>query len=165
MKYRLERAGNDYELDVELTADGCIVRGPDGEPHTIRLELRSDGSYLAITPWGDEQLLSARRGAELWASVSGRRLHARVERVRASQAGASGGAAAGSLTAPMPGKLLRVSARVGDQVVAGQALAVIEAMKMENELVSPIAGVVTEVALQAPSAVEKGALILKVEPR
>ena len=55
--------------------------------------------------------------------------------------------------------------RVGDTVKAGQTLAVIEAMKMENELVAPLAGVVVEVAVTAPSPIDKGALIARLEPQ
>jgi biotin carboxyl carrier protein len=43
-------------------------------------------------------------------------------------------------------------------------LAVIEAMKMENELIAPLDGVVTQVPLAAPAAVEKGAVIVTIEP-
>jgi biotin carboxyl carrier protein len=64
----------------------------------------------------------------------------------------------------MAGKLLRLSACLGDAVKAGQTLAVIEAMKMENELVAPLDGVVVELGQTAPSAVDKGALIARIEP-
>ena len=64
----------------------------------------------------------------------------------------------------MAGRLLRVEAKVGDPVRAGQPLAVIEAMKMENELLSPLDGVVTQVFFEAPTAVDKGALLIEVKP-
>jgi biotin carboxyl carrier protein len=64
----------------------------------------------------------------------------------------------------MTGKLLRVSVKVGDVVQASQPVAVIEAMKMENELLAPLAGVVVEVGADAPGTVEKGALVVRVEP-
>jgi biotin carboxyl carrier protein len=64
----------------------------------------------------------------------------------------------------MAGRLLRIDVKQGDPVRAGQALAVIEAMKMENELLAPLDGVVSQVAVQAPAAVEKGAVIVTIEP-
>ena len=164
MKYRLESGGKVYEIDVELTAQGYLLRGPDGQAQLLRLETRKDGSQRAITPWGELEVRSARRGAELFANVAGRRLTARVERARPAGAAASNGASAGAILAPMAGKLLRVDARVGDSVKAGQGLAVIEAMKMENELVAPLDGVVIEVAATAPSTIERGALIVRLEP-
>ena len=64
----------------------------------------------------------------------------------------------------MAGKLLRVDAVLGARLKAGQAVAVIEAMKMENELLAPLDGVVVEVAATAPSTIEKGTLIARLEP-
>lgn len=164
MKYRLERANQVVDIDVELTDGGYVLRGPDGKPQLVQLQARADGSQHAITPWGEFELTSARRGAEVWADLQGRRLTARVERVRPSSGAASNGGAAGAVRAPMAGKLLRLDARLGDAVKAGQTLAVIEAMKMENELVAPLDGVVVELGQAAPSAVDKGALIARIEP-
>lgn len=165
MKYRLERAGKVFEIDVDVTHAGYVLRGADGVPHLLQLLTHADGSQRAITPWGEIELVSARRGAELWLDVPGRRLNARVERARPSSAGASGASAAGALRAPMAGKLLRVDVKLGDEVKAGQPLAVIEAMKMENELLAPLDGVVVELAPAAPSAIEKGTLVARIEPR
>jgi len=165
MKYRLERAGKVFDIDVEVTSAGYVLRGPDGQAHVLKLVAHTDGAQRAITPWGELELVSARRGAEIWADLPGRRLSARVERARPSSAAGSNGAAAGALRAPMAGKLLRLEVKVGDPVRAGQALAVIEAMKMENELVAPLDGVVVELAATAPSAIEKGALVARIEPR
>jgi biotin carboxyl carrier protein len=164
MKYRLENGGKVYEIDVELTASGCLLREADGKPQLLRVETRQDGSQHVITPWADLEVQSARRGAELFAKVSGRRLSARVERARPLGGNASNGASAGAIHSPMAGKLLRIEVQVGDSVKAGQGLAVIEAMKMENELVAPLDGVVIEVAATAPSAVERGALLVRLEP-
>jgi biotin carboxyl carrier protein len=165
MKYRVERAGTTLEIDVQPLEGGYLLRGPDGEERMIQLGNRADGSRIATTPWGDIVLHSARRGAELWADAQGRRLTARVERVRPSAQGGESGAALGAVRAPMAGKLLRESVAVGDMVEASQPLAVIEAMKMENELLAPIAGVVAEVGAAAPSTVDKGSLIVRLEPR
>ena len=164
MKYRLERAGKVFEIDVEPSDAGYVLRGPDGKPRLIQLQGRADGSQHAITPWGEFELTSARRGAEVWADLPGQRLNARVEKARPASTGGSSSGGAGAVRAPMAGKLLRLDARLGEAVKAGQTLAVIEAMKMENELVAPLDGVVVELGQAAPSAVEKGALIARIEP-
>jgi biotin carboxyl carrier protein len=64
--------------------------------------------------------------------------------------------------APMPGKVVRVLVAVGDTVAEGQGLVVVEAMKMENELKSPKAGVVKELNAQEGQAVESGAKLVVV---
>jgi len=66
------------------------------------------------------------------------------------------------LTAPMPGRVVRVLSAVGADVAAGQGLVVIEAMKMENELRAPRAGRVSELRVSEGQAVEAGALLAVV---
>jgi biotin carboxyl carrier protein len=65
--------------------------------------------------------------------------------------------------APMPGKVVRVLVGPGETAVAGAALLVVEAMKMENELRAPRAGRVLEVAVREGQAVETGALLVVLE--
>ncbi len=67
------------------------------------------------------------------------------------------------LTAPMPGKIVKVFVKPGDAVTEGQPLVVVEAMKMENELKSPKAGVVKDVFAVEGTAVENGARLVIVE--
>jgi biotin carboxyl carrier protein len=63
----------------------------------------------------------------------------------------------------MPGKVVRVLVREGDDVAAGQGLVVVEAMKMENEIAAPRAGKVKEVAVAPGVTVETGAKLLVLE--
>jgi biotin carboxyl carrier protein len=78
-------------------------------------------------------------------------------------ADAAGVAGEQRIVAPMPGKVLRVLARVGDEVALRQPLIVVEAMKMENELSSPKTGRVKEVAVSEGQSVEAGRLLAIVE--
>jgi biotin carboxyl carrier protein len=66
------------------------------------------------------------------------------------------------IDAPMPGKVVRVLVKVGDEVQEGQGLLVVEAMKMENELKSPKSGKVTELHAVEGAAVESGAKLAVV---
>lgn len=162
MRYRLERAGQIYDVDVELSEGGYLLRGPDGSAELLKLVTRPDGSRRAITPWGELELRAARRGGEVWAHADGRRLSARVERARPNGSGSGSAGALGAVRAPMAGKVLRVFAELGQPLTAGQPVAVIEAMKMENELLAPLTGVVAEVCVTAPQTVEKGALLVRL---
>lgn len=69
----------------------------------------------------------------------------------------------GGLTAPMPGKVLDVHSIVGDRVIAGQALVVLEAMKMEHHMTAPFDGIVVEVGVAAGDQVDNGAVLLVIE--
>jgi propionyl-CoA carboxylase alpha chain len=72
---------------------------------------------------------------------------------------------AGSLHAPMPGKVIRVNAAVGEEVTEGQVLVVMEAMKMEHTLRSPQDGTVSSVLCAADDQVETGTILMVVEER
>ena len=62
-----------------------------------------------------------------------------------------------AVSAPMPGKILAVKAKEGDSVKAGDVLLVLEAMKMENDLVAPQDGVVASINVKVGDSVESGA--------
>ncbi|MCO6450381.1 MAG: acetyl-CoA carboxylase biotin carboxyl carrier protein subunit [Caldilineales bacterium] len=65
-----------------------------------------------------------------------------------------------TIKAPIPGLVIRVMVGVGDQVEAKQPLVILEAMKMENELRAPRAGIITDVRVKAGESVEQGAGLL-----
>ena len=68
-----------------------------------------------------------------------------------------------SVTAPMPGRVVRVLVAAGDAVSAGQGLVVVEAMKMENELRAPRAGRVKNVSVPAGASVDAGRVLVVIE--
>ena len=71
-------------------------------------------------------------------------------------------AAGEAVTAPMPGTILKVNVQNGQAVKAGDVLVVLEAMKMENEILAPKAGTVTQVAVQKGSNVDTGAPLVVI---
>ena len=80
---------------------------------------------------------------------------------KSSAAPVSGGA--GSVNAPMPGTILRVNKNVGDSVNAGESVVVLEAMKMENDISSPKAGVVKALYVNKGDTVASGQVLFEVE--
>ena len=67
------------------------------------------------------------------------------------------------VAAPMPGNILSVNVAAGDTVNKGQVLMILEAMKMENEIMAPCDGKVTAVAVTKGAAVESGALLCTIQ--
>ena len=67
-----------------------------------------------------------------------------------------------AIKAPMPGRVVRVLVAVGDHVDARQAVVVVEAMKMENELRSPSSGTVQEILVTPGTAVDAGTVLVTV---
>lgn len=67
------------------------------------------------------------------------------------------------VNAPMPGTILSVNVKVGDAVKKGDVLVILEAMKMENEIMSPVDGTVTFVGVNQGASVESGSAICVIE--
>ena len=67
------------------------------------------------------------------------------------------------ITAPMPGIILSIAVKEGDEVNAGDALLVLEAMKMENEIHAPRAGKVKKVHVSEGAEVQSGAALVDFE--
>jgi len=70
----------------------------------------------------------------------------------------------GAVLSQMTGRVIRVEAKVGNEVKEGDVLLVVEAMKMENEITAPVAGVVKEVSVTAGARVAEGDPLLVIEP-
>lgn len=66
------------------------------------------------------------------------------------------------VAAPMPGNILSVNVAAGDTVKKGQVLMILEAMKMENEIMAPCDGAVTSVSVTKGAAVESGTLLCTI---
>ncbi len=121
---------------------------------------------------GDSNGLSTER---LIVEVSGKRfevvLHAKAEeaarRAPSVARGRRGSAASngqGSVVSPLQGTILRVAAREGDEVRAGDLICVIEAMKMENEINAPHDGVVRQIGVSEGATVQSGTLLAVIDP-
>ena len=67
-----------------------------------------------------------------------------------------------AVNAPMPGNILKVNVKAGDAVKSGTVLVVLEAMKMENEIMAPQDGTVTQVLVSKGSTVDTGAPLVVI---
>ena len=75
---------------------------------------------------------------------------------------ASPSAESGTVVAPIPGLIAAILVNIGDKVEVGQSVAVIEAMKMENHLTSPVSGTVREINAQKGAEVGTGQIIMRI---
>jgi len=149
------------ESVYELTIDGKTCRVDAAKSGRMIYSVIENGhQYEAIV---DERgshgfdVLMAGRLFHLDATDERRKLLAHASKVKAE--------GKQTITAQMPGKIVKLAVAVGDGVSEGQGLVVIEAMKMENEIPSPIDGRVVEIGVREGEAVEMGALLLVVEPQ
>ena len=86
-------------------------------------------------------------------------------RFRGDPLDASRSANESGVAAPMPGRVVRVLVKPGDEVTARQGLVIIEAMKMENELAAPRDGRVSEVLVSEGQSVEAGRLLVRLDKK
>jgi len=161
VKYHVTVRSRTYVIDVDggaVTVDGERLEAHwaaiPGTP-LIHLLLGRDSWTVAC------QQLDGR--PPRWAlGAAGERFEVEVQDDRSRQIEALTGqgrkaAAGGVLKAPMPGLVVRVEVSAGQVVEAGEALVVVEAMKMENELRASHRGTVEQIHVQAGDRVEKGA--------
>jgi biotin carboxyl carrier protein len=145
-QYRLTLHDKTYTVDALTLDHGAVSMLVDG--HSYPVEFEDNGDEVGVLLRGQVTRVDV---------ADERRL-----RLRAASAGFT---AEGKqvINAPMPGKVVKVLVKLGDEVKEGQGLVVVEAMKMENELKSPKAGKVVELLAKEGTAVENNAKLVVVE--
>ena len=163
------------ELETRGTTRHIESRGAqlflDGRPVDVDAVKAGPAWSILIGHRSYEVFLAERGPGELIGHVNGRAFTVRGGLQRfGSRRARTGGTArdAGAdgprrVLAPMPGRIARVLVKVGDSVTTQQGLVVVEAMKMENELRSPRAGIVTEIRAAEGALVEANAVLIVVE--
>ena len=145
-RFRVRVEGTLHDVDARRTDLGLsLIFRESGRGADVAIVERPGGDLLLQLPH-----------VSLVAEVDARRVRRKT----------GGGAAADGehrITAPMPGRVLRVLVKPGDEIAARQGLVVVEAMKMENEIRSPKAGRVKEVAVTDGQSFESGRLLVVVE--
>lgn len=161
-----ESAGHVYRLGVRRAGAGWLFESADGllsarlvatAPAELTFELDGRRERVRVARDGEGALLVAWRGAAY-------RLGRPVPLSADSATRAGGGHDASSLTAPMPGTLVKVLVSEGEPVREGQALLVLEAMKMEHTVVAPFAGVVRRLPYGQGASVAGGAELVDLDP-
>jgi len=159
VRIRYRSGDRHYEVEVTPRGDGQFHVSVDGVTLDVRAELR--GGALELT--------SSAGAARAWVSRVGDRrfvsapaigeaiLEVEVGRRRTS------GEETGSLSSPMPGKVVKVLVAVGDEVEKGQPLLIVEAMKTELQIAAPRAGKVTSIALDEGELCDAGQALAQIE--
>lgn len=149
-----------YEAQLQESSSGLEVR-LDGESFRPQVEEVAPGSYVVRNGSTVESFHGARDQGTLhlfWRGV--------VYRLEEEREGARSGGARhheGSLEAPMPGKVIKISVAPGQRVAKGEEVLVVEAMKMENALRSPKEGVVKSIATKVGEMVSPGSVLVEIE--
>lgn len=141
----------------------------DGLAHTV---VPSGGGRTLVTAPESQtcvSLANGPRGLPTAASVDGLALEVEVRTAQAAalaaamSGGRAGARAAAQVKAPMPGRVVRILVSPGQPVERGQPVAIVEAMKMENELQASASGAVKHIHVQQGAAVESGQLLVELD--
>ena len=125
-----------YLLTIDGRVYDCRVRPSNSQPDTTEVHVRNRAYTVSI---------------------------ADPKRLRASGGAASHADGATQIIAQMPGKVVRVHVEAGSHVEAGDAILVVEAMKMQNELKSPKSGTVSTINAKAGQTVNAGEVLAVIE--
>lgn len=161
-RYTLDISDREFVIDVqELAADRFEVIVGD-ESYEVTLSGDENLAEASITPGFHPAAGAAPRASA--ASSAGRVRKEAASTPAASPAPrkpAGGAGGKGALTAPMPGVILEVNVKAGDQLERGQQVAILDAMKMHNVIGAPRAGTVAEVFVAVGQNVDHGDAIIK----
>jgi geranyl-CoA carboxylase alpha subunit len=158
-------------LDIDGVAAAVDVQALGGERYRIAADGASVDGVLSDWSDGRARIESARgrvdlawaaQGDSLFVSQAGRQ--SVLQDRTLAPAAAAAGAAAGQVRAPMAGRIVAVHVSVGQSVVKGTPLAVLEAMKMEHPALAPMDARVRAVGVAHGAQVEAGALLVELEP-
>ena len=140
-------------------------------PMQVAEELALTGGDEKVHHTIDVEVNSKRYTVKLWmpagataAAISDERRARRPRRSSPGGGGSGAGGGSGEVRTPMQGTVVKVLVAVGDTVEAGQPVVVLEAMKMENNLLAGCGGTVSEVRVAAGELVGGGDLVVMIEP-
>ena len=170
MTFEIEVAGRRRAVSIEPSGPGKYRIVVDGQAYQVLAE-RAGAFGLSLIldeASGRSRELSVAPGTaqgEILVGLDGRSIPVAVDGRRRRSGSDAAPHADGDqpVIAPMPGRVVRVLVSTGDHVTARQGVAVVEAMKMENELRSPKAGRVKEVAVTPGTLVESGRVLVIIE--
>ncbi len=158
----LEVEGEKRRVELPAEIGGGMECSVDGRPVVADVRVLQAGVMSLLIDGRQYRCVLDGNGVV----IGGRRFAFEVADPRSLQGRRGAGAGTDgprSVKAPMPGRMVRVLVEVGDEVEEGQALLVIEAMKMQNELKSPKTGRVARIAVGVGDAVGSGDVLIVVE--
>lgn len=147
----------DTRHQVQVRTEAVYV---DGRP--IHVRKIATGSFVGTHNGRTERLRAIAHGDAIYVQLRGRSVQInRVDPTRASPAGAAGGA--GASYAPMPGVLVSLLVAVGQQAKKGDALLVIESMKLQMTISATLDGEVAELPLAAGQTFQRNDMLVRLK--
>jgi biotin carboxyl carrier protein len=145
-QYRINLGDEEYVVDSSPISENCLSLLVNGKTFTVYFAEAAGKRYFSI---GGEQFCIQ---------------ETKEESVTSSGADSAGVEEAPVAASPMPGKVVKLLVKEGDKVAKGQGLVIVEAMKMENEIKSPVNGTVEKISFSPGDLVDAAQAIIEIAP-
>ena len=165
-QYLIDDGAGEHEAEVRAVGDGIYEVTIDGRAVLVDACLVERSVWSFIVEGGCFEVHASRQRDRYRLLIGGEHheLTARNHRIRGVFSTGAGVVAGRQVVhAPMPGRVARILANLGDVVTTGQPLLTLEAMKMENQLRSPIDGTVVAIEIAEGQVVATGEKLVVVE--
>ena len=148
-KYQYKVQGVDYEVEIEEVEGNIAKVNVNGIPFEVELQqpISAAKHPSIVKP-------KVQAPAPVGATIAPKKNEA--------PSGAVGGASGNALTAPLPGTITAVNVKVGESVIAGQVVVILEAMKMQNNIEAEQSGTVTAIHVNPGDSVMEGSALLTI---
>ena len=156
-EYRYRINGHTYNIEIGAENGGTIEVSVNGKVYTVERQEISTTADMAPKSIPDQNSASLLKDTARPASTP----NAQATPVQATAPSALDANTA-AVTAPLPGTIISIKVKPGDKVTANQTVAVLEAMKMENEIEAGYAGTVSEVKVAERDTVLEGAVLITI---
>ena len=166
---KLHAVNADSQTDIQIRDEGGRVFAElDGRAYELEAHESSDGFLLITGALVFDCRVEGRpeSGKPVGVVVAATRHELTLtdpKRLGSAATKSAHGDGAARIVAPMPGKVVRVMVAAGDKITAGDGIVVVEAMKMQNELIAPKAGIVIALNIQPGATVNAGDVLAVIE--
>ena len=158
-----ETRTSDTEANVRKDGEDVVVT-ISGTEHRFKVVAQSSGRIQLLHGDGTNLVVEV-NGTEV--KVDGVPYPMKLRKAPPKVAGATRGAGAGGgvtkIKPPMPGKIVKIAVAPGTHVQPGEVLVILEAMKMQNEIVSPVEGTVRSVSVAEGETIDSKRVICEIE--
>lgn len=170
MKLKAQLSGTDHDVALDLSSS-AVAAEVDGRHYDVEARELARGEYLLLSGANVykcrvEQKRDSSSGESFELVLRGRNYNVAIidpKRLRSGQSSAAHHTGAAEIVSPMPGKIVRVLVAAGATVAAGAGVIVVEAMKMQNEMKAPKAGIVVSINADEGATVNAGDVLAVIE--
>ncbi len=163
MTYEITIEGTTRVVEVEPAGEGLLRVSVDGVARLVDLLRPSPEAWQMLIDGQSWEAGCVPSAGGYLVDIRGVSTQVDVVDPRRRPLRLSAGAGGGLVSAQMPGRVVKILAVVGTAVKKGEPVLVLEAMKMENEIKSPVNGVVAELLVAEGQAVEAGTKLVRID--